>query len=75
MVESQRAKFRCDKVTRKRGPREEVVFHAVTEDGGEDSDFAKATPEGEVKITIDNERALGWFEPGEMYYLHFVPAK
>lgn len=71
-----RAKFRCDAVTRKVG-RDVVELRAVTdtEAPGEDSDFAEASPYGEISITIDNEAARGWFEPGQKYYVEFRPAE
>lgn len=75
MARKTRAKFRCNTVTRKRGPQEVVELSAVTDTdpAGEDSGFADATPIGEIEITIDNEAALGAFEPGEKFYVDFIP--
>jgi hypothetical protein len=75
MAEQNRAKFRCEEVTKIRGPRERVQLSAVTGSGGEDWDFAQATPEGQVMLLIDNEDMLGFFEPGEKYYADFTKAK
>lgn len=75
MPDFTRAKFRCDAVTKKVG-REIVELRAVTDTdpAGEDSDFADASPYGELELTIDAEETQGWFEPGEKYYLDFKPA-
>ncbi len=69
-----RAKFRCNEVHKKRG-REEVFLSAVTDTdpAGEDSDFADASPFGELELTIDAEESQDWFEPGKKYYLDFTP--
>ena len=65
-----RAKFNVSNVvTEPYG--EEVQLHAVY--GGstnaEDNEFANATPAGHLHITITNPKALGFFIPGESYYL------
>jgi hypothetical protein len=74
MSDTMRAKFICDSVAKKRGDREEAELLAVTDSMGEDSDFAEASPFGQLEITIDAEDAQDWFEPGQKYYLDFTPA-
>ena len=40
----------------------------------EDQSFNKATPYGELKMTVDNPAAAIQFEPGTRYYLDFTEA-
>lgn len=70
-----RAKFRCDSIT-DYGVSRQAQFSAVyaPDANGEDAGFTKATPWGELKMTIDNPAAAIQFEPGKMYYLDFSPA-
>lgn len=47
-------------------------FHAVYGTEGENADYAKATPCGNLNITIDKEtKASEYFKQGESYYLTF----
>lgn len=39
----------------------------------EDQRFAKATPNGQLTILVDNPAALEKFELGKSYYLDFTP--
>ena len=71
---SVRAKFRCQSVT-DYGVQKEANFSAVYSSQGENADFAKATPYGELKIRIDSEvPASQFFEPQKEYYLVFEEA-
>ena len=71
-----RAKFRCDGVTAGDGY-EEVFLWAVW--GGstnaEDNQFSAATPSGELKMTISNPNAFGFFKPEGKYYLDITVAE
>jgi hypothetical protein len=71
-----RAKFECDRVTRK-GNIEEAHLRAVY--GGssnkEDNEFSEATPTGELTISISNEKARGFLKEGTQYYLDFTEAR
>lgn len=50
----------------------EVEMNAVYGSQGENADFAKATPNGSLKIFVDNSTAATeFFVPGEDYYLTF----
>ena len=66
-----KAKFRCASVT-DFGSNKQAQMSAVYGASGENADFAKATPYGELKINIDSEvPASDFFKPGEEYYLTF----
>jgi len=74
-----RAKFRCTSVTRtsytpaneEELPRQ-FVFQAIYDQSiPEDQRYAKYSPAGELKITVDNP-AVDW-EIGKSYYLDFTP--
>lgn len=41
----------------------------------EDRRFAKATPSGEIKMSIDNPPALEQFKEGQAFYVDFTPVK
>ena len=75
MSDTMRAKFICVSVTQFRGDRQKAKLNAVTDSTGEDSDFADASPYGELELTIDAEESQDWFEPGQKYYLDFTPAE
>jgi hypothetical protein len=71
---SVKAKFRCNAIT-DYGGQKQAQMSAVYSDKGENADFAKATPYGELKINIDSEMpASNYFKPGKSYYLHFEEA-
>lgn len=38
----------------------------------ENAKFWKATPSGEIKMTVQNEQALAFFELGKEYYVDFT---
>lgn len=69
-----KAKFTCSDV--QENPNSKTAnLHAVYSTEGENADFAKATPAGNLSITIDNETpASGFFEQGKDYYLTFEEA-
>lgn len=79
MTASTRAKFQCSHVE-DYGQSKKVVLRAIyapTETtGSEDNRFTKATPAGEIWMTIDNPAASCQFKPGRTYYLdlHEAPA-
>jgi hypothetical protein len=77
-----RAKFKVYSVTRFNWEAVEVVLNPVMvslvkseEDSKENTDFWKATPNGELKMTVCNPKALDYFKPGEEYYLDFSKAE
>lgn len=45
----------------------------VTE-AGENADWSKYTPSGEIKMTITNPAAIEAFELGASYFVDFTPA-
>ena len=67
-----RAKFNCSSVT-DFGRAKKASLHAVFSEVGENEDFANATPQGNLEITIDQSTAaFNFFEPGASYYLEFT---
>lgn len=76
MSQRMRAKMSIQSVTRN-GYSEIVEMNAVY--GGstndEDNSFAKSTPSGSIKLQIDNKALHGAFNPGDTFYVDFIPAK
>ena len=67
-----KAKFLCLEVTKFTGSKKAKLVPVYSQ-VGENADFAKATPSGELSITIDGgTQASDFFEPGEYYYLDFT---
>ncbi len=65
------AKFRCTSVT-DFGKQKQAKFMAVYGTDGENADYSKYTPSGDLSITIDKETpAFSFFEPQKDYYLLF----
>lgn len=70
-LKSIRAKFTCNWVQKNEGS-VTAHLHAVYSTEGENADFAKATPGGNLSINIDNDTpASDFFEQGKDYYLTF----
>lgn len=71
-----RAKFRVESVTKHAYGGEQASLRAVMADELEENQrFNKASPSGELSITIDNPAAQGFLQPGKSYYLDFSPAE
>lgn len=72
---SVRAKFRCNSITDSGGTSKQVALGAIyaPDANGEDGGFTKATPWGEIKMTIDNPKASVQFTIGKDYYVDFSP--
>lgn len=70
-----RAKMQCE-VVEDYGWSKKVKLRVVYDPtaNGEDKNFTKATPSGEVWMTIDNPAASVQFEPGKKYYVDFTEA-
>jgi hypothetical protein len=68
-----RAKFRCTQVTRNEYGEEVVDFQAAY-GTGENAQWSKATPSGQVHMNISTDGAQGKFQPGKHYFLDFTPA-
>lgn len=72
-----RAKMKCGSVT-SREYGSEVELNAVHSASGENKDFADATPNGKLTLTISKGRpAIAAFTAGQEYYVDIeaVPAK
>lgn len=68
-----RAKFYCEAVTNfNHGNSQQVKLSAVTGGYPEDNEFSKATPAGDLSMTVDNPEVNGFFYPGNTYYLDFT---
>lgn len=68
-----RAKFRCNSIT-DFGGQKQAQLSAIYGTEGENADYAKATPSGQLSISIDSETpASEFFKPGGEYYLTFEP--
>lgn len=67
-----RAKFKCNSIT-DYGSQKQAHMTAVSDNStGENADFTKWTPYGDLKINIDAEApASSYFKPGKTYYLIF----
>lgn len=72
---SVRAKFICNSITQYVGNRS-VQFQAVYGKEGENHEFSKYTPSGNLQMTIDPEtKAYDAFEVGKQYYLTIEEAE
>jgi len=71
-----KAKFKCDSVTTFAYGGKEATMSAVVGNNTEDNaDFAKATPSGQLRISISPDvKAAEYFEPGKEYFLTFEKA-
>lgn len=75
-----RAKFKVDSIEKYEGS-EALTLSAVYADSygengeSEDNDFARWTPFGELRMTVNNPNLLGAFKEGEKYYLDFTKAE
>jgi hypothetical protein len=70
-----RAKFNCNSIV-DLGGQLTACFHAVYGTEGENADYSKATPWGNLNIGIDKETvASKYFERGKDYYLTFEEVK
>lgn len=74
------AKFEVTKVTPSPNyPAEELEFMAVTNKPfdangkSDDNSFARWTPSGSLKMTVQNPELLGKFNVGDKFYLTFEP--
>jgi len=71
-----RAKFKVESITTWEGGQEQAKLRAVMADELEENQrFNKASPNGELTITISNPAAQGFLQPGKSYYLDFTPAE
>ena len=69
-----RAKFRCNSVETFQSGMRTFRFGAEYDaDQPEDQRYARYTPSGELRITVDNSNVS--FEPGQSYYLDFTPVE
>lgn len=48
---------------------EQINLGAVYDEEGPNKVWAASTPSGDLKMTIDNPGAQGYFKPGSSYYL------
>lgn len=70
-----KAKFRCQSVT-DFGGQKQANLTAVYGNTGENADFTRVTPSGDLRINIQSDApASTFFTPGEDYYLTFEEAE
>lgn len=75
------AKFEVVSVQAQFEGAEELLFRAVSnkpfdaEGASDDNSFARWTPSGELKMTVQNPNLLGQFKSGQKFYLNFTPAE
>lgn len=68
-----KAKFKCQSVESFEGGQQTVKFSAVTNSQGENADFSKYTPFGQLNMSItEGTKAHDHFKPGKEYYLDIV---
>ena len=53
----------------------QATFAAVWADGKGNESWAKATPSGQLVMSITNPAAVAEFELGKFYYLDFTPTE
>lgn len=75
-----RAKVQVNQVRVNQG-HEELILNPVCGSGAygpngesEDNTFARYTPSGEIKLTVNNPSLLGKFKPGQKFYVDFTEA-
>jgi hypothetical protein len=70
-----RAKFRVTSITEHAGWNGKTVKLTPQYDTTieEDRRYAKATPSGEISLTIDNPPAFALFKNGQYMYVDFTP--
>ena len=79
-METIKAKFHCDinatvqPQWHSEKPVEKVELTVVNAQAPEDQIFSASTPGGEIKLTIANVNAHGFFKPGKKYYVTFEEA-
>lgn len=56
---------------------EEVTLSAVTSsvEGSANKQWAKYTPSGQLKMSIDNPLAQGRMKPGQYFYVDLIPCE
>lgn len=71
---SVKAKFQCNSIT-DYGALKTIALSAIKKTDGDNADFAKATPFGDIKMNIDSSTpAFNAFAPGGVYYVTFEEA-
>lgn len=70
-----RAKFRCERVAKVNNSGFgycEIELQPVTGDTPENKSFFRATPGGNIKLSIVAEATAAQFEPGKFYFVDFT---
>ena len=70
-----RAKMRVQSIEKFYKGAETVKLWCVTGGTPEDNAFAKATPQGDARLVIENETLHGFFQPGDEFYVDFTKAE
>jgi len=73
-----RGKFKCTSIEEFENGWKTAKLNAVYSNTGENADFSKFTPNGNISITVTPEtKAIDFYKPGKSYYIDFteVPAE
>lgn len=68
------AKFKVGSVTNFGNNNHNVNLSPVVSGSEENKSFSLYTPSGKIEMLINNPDAIGFFEPGEDYYVEFKKA-
>jgi len=69
-----RAKFKVETVTQDEHGEVMKARAVHSSDNPEDNSYAKATPNGDLTMRIDNPSARGLLKPGDKFYMDFTKA-
>ena len=69
-----RVKMVVESVMRVHGGASHLDLRAVTIGSAEDNTYSKDTPSAYLCMTVTNEALYGQFNPGDTFYVDFIPA-
>lgn len=70
-----KAKFKCVSVTRRADDTETIGLMPVIGNNGENAQWSKFTPNGNLEMVISNPAAQGLIQPGREYFLDLREAE
>lgn len=68
-----RCKFRCTSVQTFENSIEVKLQAQYDPDNQDDMRYNKASPNGEMRIWIDNPKVFEFYQPGKQYYIDTIP--
>lgn len=72
MSVSMRAKLTIESINKTQYS-EQIKYRAIYTNNKEDNSYSDATPCAEASFTITNKELWGKFNPGDQFYVDFVP--